>query len=45
MKWLIMAFKNPGIIIKICTHLKLCLAGAIHNFKWEKITEICQAGR
>ena len=22
-------------------HLKLCLAGAIHNFKWVKIIHIC----
>ena len=24
----------------IFTHLKLCLAGAIHNFKWVKIIQI-----
>ena len=23
------------------THLKLCLAGASHNFKWVKITDFC----
>ena len=28
-------------IIKIFTHLKLCLAAASHNFKWLKITHIC----
>ena len=29
------------IDILIFTHLKLCLATAIHNFKWVKITHIC----
>ena len=28
----------------IFTHLKLCLADAIHNFKWVKIIQICQNG-
>ena len=28
-------------LIKIFTHLKLCLAAAIHNFKWVNITRIC----
>ena len=27
--------------IEIFTHLKLCLATAIHNFNWVKITHIC----
>ena len=27
-------------LISIFTHLKLCLATAIHNFKWVKITHI-----
>ena len=27
---------------KIFTYLKLCLATATHNFKWVKITHICQ---
>ena len=26
------------------THLKLCLADAIHNFKWVKIIQIWQNG-
>ena len=26
------------------THLKLCLADAIHNFKWAKIIQIWQKG-
>ena len=30
-----------GYKIWIFTHLKLCLATAIHNFKWVKITHIC----
>ena len=29
-----------GILIGIFTHLKLCLADAIHNFKWVKIIQI-----
>ena len=28
-------------VILISTHLTLCLATAIHNFKWVKITHIC----
>ena len=31
-----------GIQIWIFTHLKLCLADAIHNFKWVKIIQIWQ---
>ena len=30
--------------IWIFTHLKLCLADAIHNFKWVKIIQIWQNG-
>ena len=30
----------PNYSIGIFTHLKLCLADAIHNFKWVKIIEI-----
>ena len=25
----------------ISSHLKLCLAAAIHNFKWVKIAHVC----
>ena len=32
----------PNYLIGIFTHLKLCLAGAIHNFKWVKIIRIWQ---
>ena len=28
--------------IQILSHLKLCLATAIHNFKWLKICVICE---
>ena len=28
--------------MEIFTHLKLCLADAIHNFKWVKIVQISQ---
>ena len=31
-------------LIWILTHLKLCLADAIHNFKWVKIIHIWQNG-
>ena len=31
----------PNYSIWISTHLKLCLADAIHNFKWVKIIQIC----
>ena len=30
----------PNYPIWIFTHLKLCLADAIHNFKWVKIIQI-----
>ena len=33
---------NPSSsLIEIFTHLKLCLADAIHNFKWVEIIQIC----
>ena len=34
----------PKYSIRIFTHLKLCLADAIHNFKWVKIIQIWQNG-
>ena len=34
----------PNYSIWIFTHLKLCLADAIHNFKWVKIIQIWQNG-
>ena len=34
----------PNYLIGIFTHLKLCLADAIHNFKWVKIIQIWQNG-
>ena len=34
----------PNYSIGIFTHLKLCLADAIHNFKWVKIIQIWQKG-
>ena len=30
--------------MRIFTHLKLCLADAIHNFKWVKIIQMWQNG-
>ena len=27
--------------VKLNNHLKLCLANVTHNFKWVKITHIC----
>ena len=32
----------PNYSLWIFTHLKLCLADAIHNFKWVKIIQIWQ---
>ena len=32
----------PSYLIEIFTHLKVCLADAIHNFKWVKIIQILQ---
>ena len=34
----------PNYSIWIVTHLKLCLADAIHNFKWVEIIQIWQNG-
>ena len=34
----------PNYLIGIFTHLKLCLAYTIHNFKWVKIIQIWQNG-
>ena len=34
----------PNYSIWISTHLKLCLADAIHNFEWVKIIQIWQTG-
>ena len=34
----------PNYSIGIFTHLKLCLADAIHNLKWVKIMQIWQKG-
>ena len=31
------------LVTKIFTHLKLCLATAIHNFKWVKILVMSQS--
>ena len=33
---------NANFVVLIFTHLKLCLATAIHNFKWVKIIDIWQ---
>ena len=30
----------PNYLIRISTHLKLCLADEIHNIKWVKIIQI-----
>ena len=35
-----LCFNPYPVFIYIFTHLKLCLATAIHNFKWVKITHI-----
>ena len=37
-----LALQPPNYSIIIFTHLKLCLADAIHNFKWVKIIQIRQ---
>ena len=41
---LILTFWPPNYSIWIFTHLKLCLADAIHNFKWVKNIQIWQNG-
>ena len=35
---------KPNDLIGIFTHLKLCLADTIHNFKWGKIIQFWQNG-
>ena len=40
--WVPLTLKPPNYSIWIFTHLKLCLANAIHNFKWVKIIQIWQ---
>ena len=37
-----LTLQPPNYSIWIFTHLKLCLADAIHNFKWVKIIQIWQ---
>ena len=39
-----LTLEAPNYSIWIFTHLKLCLADAIHNFKWVKIIQIWQNG-
>ena len=41
----LLTLSPPNYSIWIFTHLKLCLADAIHNFKWVKIIQIWQNGR
>ena len=38
-------FNRQIIQFDFFTHLKLCLADAIHNFKWVKIIQIWQNGQ
>ena len=42
--WLfcVLTLQPTNYLIGIFTHLKLCLADAIHNFKWPKIIQIWQ---
>ena len=35
-----LTLQPPNYLIGIFIHLKLCLADAIHNFKWVKIIQI-----
>ena len=35
-----LTFESPRYLIGIFTHLKMCLADAIHNFKWVKIIQM-----
>ena len=37
-----LTLQPPNYSIWIFTHLKLCLAHAIHNFRWVKIIQIWQ---
>ena len=39
-----LTLEPPNYSIWLFTHLKLCLADAIHNFKWVKIIQIWQNG-
>ena len=41
---LLLTLSPPNYSIWIFTHLKLCFADAIHNFKWVKIIQIWQNG-
>ena len=41
---LVLNLLPPNYSIWIFTNLKLCLADAIHNFKWVKIIQIWQTG-
>ena len=34
--------RSRNYSILIFCHLKLCVATAIHNFKWQKIARICE---
>ena len=43
-KFSALTLKPPNYSIGIFTHLTLCLADAIHNFKWVKIIQIWQNG-
>ena len=40
----LLTLKPQNYLIVNFTHLKLCLADAIHNFKWVKIIQIWQNG-
>ena len=42
--WSTLILQPPNYSIWIFIHLKLCLADAIHNFKWVKIIHIWQNG-
>ena len=43
-RFVTLTLQPPNYWIVIFTHLKLCLADAIHNFKWVKIIQIWQNG-
>ena len=38
----ILTLRSLSLSIKIFSYLKLCLATAIHNFKWLEIYVICE---
>ena len=40
--WFELTLYPPNYSIEIFTHFRLCLADAIHNFKWVKIIQILQ---